>query len=330
MLKKITSALTAAILAIGLSIATATPSSAVTISDGSTVALVSTAAEMTSCNSNLTSISATTRVRNWTSGDNIDFSFVGAASFVWGSTHDTAFAQILTYSQATRGTFTPVTGTTYTFYRLREGTTSANYFCRPGELNLMINGTDAITGWVVSPTTFFTSGGSTGSSDAAAQAAALEAERLRQIAIAAARVVLHGLLKDGKSATLAQYRDADFHIRSEVALTRVNADLLKMSADLRVKNEEIAKVVKVENLVDQISTTATQKNVTVTQLISTGFLAKENNNKSILTYLLKNREASTLGTKESIAAVIAEETEAIKARAARLIAIKAKIAARNK
>ena len=330
MLKKITSVLTAAILAIGLSIATATPSSAVTISDGSTVSLVSTAASMTSCPSSLTSISATTRVRNWTSGDNIDFSFVGAASFVWGSTHDTAFTQALVNAQGARGTFTPVTGTTYTFYRLREGTTSANYFCRPGEVNLMINGTDAITGWVVSPTTFFTSGGSTGSSDAAAQAAALEAERLRQIAIAAARVVLHGLLKDGKSATLAQYRDADFLIRSEVALTRVNADLLKMSADLRVKNEEIAKVVKVENLVDQISTTATQKNVTVTQLISTGFLAKENNNKSILTYLLKNREASTLGTKESIAAVIAEETEAIKARAARLIAIKAKIAARNK
>jgi hypothetical protein len=330
MLKKITSVLTAAILAIGLSIATATPSSAVTISDGSTVSLVSTAASMTSCPSSLTSISATTRVRNWTSGDNIDFSFVGAASFVWGSTHDTAFTQALVNAQGARGTFTPVTGTTYTFYRLREGTTSANYFCRPGEVNLMINGTDAITGWVVSPTTFFTSGGSTGSSDAAAQAAALEAERLRQIAIAAARVVLHGLLKDGKSATLAQYRDADFLIRSEVALIRVNADLLKMSADLRVKNEEIAKVVKVENLVDQISTTATQKNVTVTQLISTGFLAKENNNKSILTYLLKNREASTLGTKESIAAVIAEETEAIKARAARLIAIKAKIAARNK
>ena len=330
MLKKITSVLTAAILAIGLSIATATPSSAVTISDGSTVSLVSTAASMTSCNTILTSISATTRVRNWTSGDNIDFSFVGAASFVWGSTHDTAFTQALVNAQTARGTFTPVTGTTYTFYRLREGTTSANYFCRPGEVNLMINGTDAITGWVVSPTTFFTSGGSTGSSDAAAQAAALEAERLRQIAIAAARVVLHGLLKDGKSATLAQYRDADFLIRSEVALNRVNADLLKMSADLRVKNEEIAKVVKVENLVDQISTTATQKNVTVTQLISTGFLAKENNNKSILTYLLKNREASTLGTKESIAAVIAEETEAIKARAARLIAIKAKIAARNK
>lgn len=330
MLKKITSALTAAILAIGLSIATATPSSAVTISDGSTVSLVSTAASMTSCNANLTSISATTRVRNWTSGDNIDFSFVGAASFVWGSTHDTAFTQALVNAQTARGTFTPVTGTTYTFYRLREGTTSANYFCRPGEINLMINGTDAITGWVVSPTTFFTSGGSTGSSDAAAQAAALEAERLRQIAIAAARVVLHGLLKDGKSATLAQYRDADFLIRSEVALTRVNADLLKLSADLRVNNEEITKVVKVENLVDQISTAATQKQVTVTQLISTGFLAKENNNKSILTYLLKNREASTLGTKESIAAVIAEETEAIKARAARLIAIKAKIAARNK
>ena len=161
-------------------------------------------------------------------------------------------------------------------------------------------------------------------------AAAIEAERVRQAAIAAAKAVLQGLLKGDKTGTIAQYREADFVVSSEAALARINAALLTLSADLRVKNEEIAKVVKVENLVDQISTTATQKNVTVTQLISTGFLAKENNNKSILTYLLKNREASTLGTKESIAAVIAEETEAIKARAARLIAIKAKIAARNK
>jgi hypothetical protein len=269
-------------------------------------------------------------VRNWTTGDNIDFSFVGAASFVWGSTHDTAFTQAVTGNSATRGTFTPVTGTTYTFYRLREGTTSANYFCRPGEVNLLVNGTDAITGWVVSPTTFFTSGGSTGSSNDAAQAAAIEAERVRQAAIAAAKVVLQGLLKGDKPGTMAQYKEADFTVSSEAALARVNAALLKLPADLRVKNEEIAKVVKIENLVDQISTTATQKKVTVTQLISTGFLAKENNNKSILTYLLKNRDASTLGSKENIAAAIAEETEAIKARAARLAAIKAKIAARNK
>jgi|688.fasta_scaffold259965_1 hypothetical protein len=330
MLRKITSILTAAVLATGISIATAAPSSAITISDGSTVSLVSTAPLMTSCQTTLTSISATTRVRNWTSGDNIDFSFVGAASFVWGSTHDAAFTQALNNASATRGTFTPVTGTTYTFYRLREGTTSANYFCRPGEVNLLVNGTDAITGWVVSPTTFFTSGGSTGSSNSAAQAAAIEAERVRQAAIAAAQVVLQGLLKGDKPGTMAQYKEADFTVSSEAALVRVNAALLKLPADLRVKNEEIAKVVKIENLVDQISTTATQKQVTVTQLIATGFIAKENNNKSILTYLLKNRDASTLGSKENIAAAIAEETEAIKARAARLAAIKAKIAARNK
>ena len=330
MLRKITSVLTAAVLATGISIATAAPSSAITISDGSTVSLVSTAPLMTSCNVNLTGISATTRVRNWTTGDNIDFSFVNAASFVWGSTHDAAFTQALTSASTARGTFTPVTGTTYTFYRLREGTTSANYFCRPGEVNLLVNGTDAITGWVVSPTTFFTSGGSVGSSNSAAQAAAIEAERVRQVAIAAAQVVLQGLLKGDKPGTMAQYKEADFTISSEAALARVNAALLKLPADLRVKNEEIAKVVKIENLVDQISTTATQKQVTVTQLIATGFLAKENNNKSILTYLLKNRDASSLGSKENIAAVIAEETEAIKARAARLVAIKAKIAARNK
>jgi hypothetical protein len=165
---------------------------------------------------------------------------------------------------------------------------------------------------------------------AATLAAAIEAERVRVAAIVAAQVALQGLLKGDKPGTMAQYKEADFTVSSEAALARVNAALLKLPADLRVKNEEIAKVVKIENLVDQISTTATQKQVTVTQLIATGFLAKENNNKSILTYLLKNRDASSLGSKENIAAVIAEETEAIKARAARLAAIKAKIAARNK
>ena len=165
---------------------------------------------------------------------------------------------------------------------------------------------------------------------AATLAAAIEAERVRVAAIVAAQVALQGLLKGDKPGTMAQYKEADFTVSSEAALARVNAALLKLPTDLRVKNEEIAKVVKIENLVDQISTTATQKQVTVTQLIATGFLAKENNNKSILTYLLKNRDASSLGSKENIAAVIAEETEAIKARAARLAAIKAKIASRNK
>jgi len=165
---------------------------------------------------------------------------------------------------------------------------------------------------------------------AATLAAAIEAERVRVAAIVAAQVALQGLLKGDKPGTMAQYKEADFTVSSEAALARVNAALLKLPTDLRVKNEEIAKVVKIENLVDQISTTATQKHVTVTQLIATGFLAKENNNKSILTYLLKNRDASSLGSKENIAAVIAEETEAIKARAARLAAIKAKIASRNK
>jgi hypothetical protein len=332
MLRKITSILTAAVLATGISIATAAPSSAITISDGSTVSFVSADAQLTGgggC-TGITQISASTRVRNWTIGDNFDFNTVTTASFVWDSTHATTYTQVLSRFGTTRTNFTPVIGTTYTFYRLKEGSTNASYFCRAGQVELLVNGTDAITGWVVSPTTFFTSGGSTGSSNSAAQAAAIEAERVRQAAIAAARVVLQGLLKGDKPGTMAQYKEADFTVSSEAALARVNAALLKLPADLRVKNEEIAKVVKIENLVDQISTTATQKKVTVTQLISTGFLAKENNNKSILTYLLKNRDASTLGSKENIAAVIAEETEAIKARAARLAAIKAKIAARNK
>ena len=166
---------------------------------------------------------------------------------------------------------------------------------------------------------------------AAAMAAAqafIEAERVRKVAIATAQVVLQGVLKGDKPGTIAQYSEANFTVPSEPVLTRVNAELLKMPADLRVKSEEITKVIKVESLVVQISTAETQKKVTVTQLISTGFLAKENGNKSILTYALKNQDPATLDSKEKIAAVIAEESAAIKARKARLTAIQAKIAAR--
>ena len=168
---------------------------------------------------------------------------------------------------------------------------------------------------------------------AAAMAAAqafIEAERVRKVAIATAQVVLQGVLKGDKPGTIAQYSEANFTVPSEAVLTRVNAALLKMPADLRVKSEEITKVIKVESLVVQISTAETQKKVTVTQLISTGFLAKENGNKSILTYALKNQDPASLDSKEKIAAVIAEESEAIKARKARLAAIQAKIAARYK
>jgi hypothetical protein len=333
-LRKITSVLTAAILIIGFSIATAAPSSAITISDGSTISFVSADAQLTGgggC-SGITQISASTRVRNWTVGDNFDFSTVTTASFVWDSTHTATYTQVLSRSGTTRTNFTPVIGTSYTFYRLKEGSTNANYFCRAGQVELLINGTDAITGWVVSPTTFLTSGGSTGTTGdpMAAARAYIEAERVRLAAIAAAQVVLQGVLKGDKAGTIAQYSAANFTVPSEAVLTRVNAALLKMPADLRVKSDEITKVIKLESLVVQISTAETQKKVTVTQLISTGFLAKENGNKSILTYALKNQDPLTLDSKEKIAAVIAEEIAAIKARKARFVAIQEKIAARNK
>ena len=161
---------------------------------------------------------------------------------------------------------------------------------------------------------------------AAAQAAAIEAERLRQVAIAAAKVALQGVLTSDKPGTLAQYKEADYAISSEEVLTRVNAALLKLSAEDRVKSEEINKVIKVESFIVQISTAETQKTVTSAKLVSFGLLVATNPNKAGLTYALKRRPASTLDSLEKIAAAIVEETAVIKARTERLAAGKARIA----
>jgi hypothetical protein len=325
MLRKITSVLTAAVLATGISIVVAPSANAsatdATLSAASTIKGV-TVVSLGTPGTNPNNIGARGSVHISTSAaadtsnsgsfiTNFVTSNSGATKiYVWKH----ASGQSILSSSNYNGTAAVSDGDVFSIYVRASG--GSTYLLYAITVQVSANG----------------SSGSSGSSSTndAAQAAALEAERVRQVAIAAAKVVLQGLLKGDKPGTIAQYKEADFTVSSEAALARVNAALLKLPADLRVKNEEIAKVVKIENLVDQISTTATQKKVTVTQLISTGFLAKENNNKSILTYLLKNRDASSLGSKENIAAVIAEETEAIKARAARLAAIKAKIAARNK
>ena len=164
---------------------------------------------------------------------------------------------------------------------------------------------------------------------AAVQAAIIEAERVRQAAIATAKVALQGVLKSDKPGTLAQYKEADYSIPSEEVLTRVNASLLKLSAEDRVKSQEINKVIKVESFIVQISTTETQKTITAKQLVSAGLLNPTNKNRVGLTYALKLRTASTLDSMEKIAAAIAEETAFIKARAARLEAIKAKVTSRK-
>ena len=161
------------------------------------------------------------------------------------------------------------------------------------------------------------------------QIAAAAAEAARQAAIASAKIALEGVLKGDKPGTLAQFKDANYAISSEDVLTRVNAALLKMSASDRVKVSEILKVIKVESFIVQISTTTTQKSVTTQQLISVGLIAANNPNKVRLTAALKDRTASTLDSMEKIAAAIAEETAFIKARAARLAALKVKVSSRK-
>ena len=161
------------------------------------------------------------------------------------------------------------------------------------------------------------------------QIAAAAAEAARQVAIVKAKESLQGILKVGTAGTLAQYKEADYSIANEDVLTRVNAALLKLSATDRVKSSEILKVIKVESFIVQISTSTTQKSVTTQQLISVGLIAANNPNKVRLTAALKDRTASTLDSLEKIAAAIAEETAFIKARAARLAALKVKVSSRK-
>jgi hypothetical protein len=195
-------------------------------------------------------------------------------------------------------------------------------------ISLAVRSNGTILG-LVSFTTLGSSGPTQEEIAAEAQAAAIEAERVRQVAIAAAKVALEGVLKGDKPGTLAQFKDANYAISSEEVLTRVNAELLKLSADDRIKSVEINKVIKVESFIVQISTTETQNTITANQLVSVGLLAATNLNKMGLTAALKNRTASTLDSMEKIAAAIAEETAVIKARAARLDAIKAKVSSRK-
>jgi hypothetical protein len=330
MFKKFISMVTASILlTTGISIATAAPSSAITISDGSTVAMVSTAASMTNCIVTNTPISTTTRVRNWTTGDNIDFSFVGAASFVWDSTHDAAFTRAIAGNSATRGTFTPVTGTTYTFYRLREGTTNANYFCRPGEVNLLINGTDAIIGWVVSPTTFFTSGGSTGNSTDP-MATAFAAALAKAAEVVKAKAVLTTLIAGNKPANVQEFANADFKVRNNNVAEKVSAAMMKLSVVDRENTQKINEIIKLEDFIDRISVLDTRSTVKSRDLISRGLLPATSTYKFSVVQGLASYPSGSLDSMEKIDAAIKEQIFKAEAPKRRLAEIQAKIAARKK
>lgn len=338
MLKKFISTMTAAfLLAAGLSVFSAESANAVSIADNSTVSLVSMDASMRSCGNtgSDTAISSTTRVRSFTTGDNFDFSAVTTASFIWDSTRQSEYNTILNRGGTTRTTFSPTIGTTYTFYRLKEGSTSAKYFCHAGQVDLLINGTDAITGWVVSNYTFFTAGESSGSRVVTSYGAAIlgpdavAEQRQRAATIATSRVSLSSGFALGKSGTLETFRAADISVSSVEALARINASILQLPIEKRSKIEEILKIVSIENFVDQVSKPASRINVTATTLVSKGLLPADSPYKYSVVQGLAMYPEGSLNTMAKIEAAIKAEVDKAGARKAKTEAIKAKIAARR-
>ncbi len=336
MFKRYVSVITAAVLlSSGLSVVGATSASAANIADGSSVSLIAMDPTMTnypatSC-SNRQAISTPTRVRTLADGENGEFDSATTNTFVWNSTHQAAFDVIVARSGTTRTTFTPASGTSYTFYQLKEGSTTAFYFCHAGQMDLLINGADSITGWAVGGNIFFTAGESSGviSSGISAEQMAIMQAAIAA-AIAKAKTTLHGTLQGDKPGTLEQYRAADYKVNNERVVAKVNAAALKLPLADRESAEKIAAIVKVENFVDLVSTPATQKNVTPKSLIDLGLVAASNPNKTSVALALKNGDAASLNSLEKIQEAIKAELASIQARKDRLAAIKTKIAARNK
>jgi hypothetical protein len=328
MFKKLISISTATLLFVtGLSIFAAAPASANNIADNSTVSLVSMSATMSgggTC-STRTAITSSTRVRTTTDGSNGEFTAAATSTFVWASTHQTMYDTIAARPATTRTTFTPVTGTSYTIYELKEGSTTAYYFCHGGQVDLLINGTDAITGWVIGGNLYFTSGESSGSGQSPASA-----EAARQAAIAAAKVELFSLLKSGKIGTLNQYLAADLYVINEKTAERVNAAVLKLAVADRENIDKVKSVIKVENFIEQVSTATLQKSITALQVVELKLIPADSRNKASVTSAIEKAPAGTLTSLASVQAVVDAHLASIKARKDRTAAIKAKIAAGNK
>lgn len=332
MLNKFISTMTAAfLLAASLSVFSAESANAVSIADNSTVSLVSMDASMRSCGSSGsdTAISSTTRVRSFTTGDNFDFSAVTTASFVWDSTRQSEYNTILNRGGTTRTTFSPTIGTTYTFYRLKEGSTSAKYFCHAGQVDLLINGTDAITGWVVSNYTFFTAGESSGSTTSAIQQAAAAAAASWQASIAKGKAVLATQFSSNKSATAQQLLDAGYGVRNSAVAEKVSAAILKLPVADREKSEKINEIINLENFIDRVAVLGTRTSVTSNDLVSRGLLPADSVYKYSVVQGLANYPDGSLNSMEKIAAAIKAEIVKAGARKAKTEAIKAKIAARR-
>ena len=172
------------------------------------------------------------------------------------------------------------------------------------------------------------SSGSTNTS-AAGFAESLATQHKQLIRVQAARATLFTALSATKPGTLSQYSDAELTIKSEAALSRVNARVLALPAAQRSNSDEIAKIVKLENFVDEVSNSDVHSASISAQLVRNGFISPDNRLKLSLTNALRSRPVSTIDSVEEIKAAIAEETARLQERAKRTAEIKAKIQSRK-
>lgn len=335
MIKNSISKLSAAIIfAAGLSVLSASSASAVNIADGSTVSLVSMSSSMAgggSC-STRTVISSSTRVRTLPDGENGEFDSATTNTFVWNSTNQAAFDVILARSGTTRTTFTPAAGTSYTFYQLKEGSTTAFYFCHAGQVDLMINGSDSITGWVVAGSIFFTAGESSGNSSIQNSQQAEEARKaaLLSAAIAKAKIVLTTQFSASKAATLEQFQDAGYNVRNSNVAARASAEILKLPVADRENAQKINAIISLEDFIDRVAVTDTRSTVKAAELVSRGLLPASSTYKYSVVQGLASYPNGSLDSLEKIEAAVKEQIFKAEAPKRRLAEIKAKIAARKK
>lgn len=178
-------------------------------------------------------------------------------------------------------------------------------------------------------------GSSSGSSSASTNSTAvgfaesLATQHKQLIRVQAARTTLFTALSATKPGTLAQYADAELNIKSEAALSRVNAKVLALPAAQRTSADEIAKIVKLENFVDEVSNSEVHSASISVQLVRNGFISADNRFKLSLANALRTRPASAVDSVEEIKAAIVVEAARLQERVNRTAEIRAKIQSRK-
>ncbi|MEY4290754.1 MAG: hypothetical protein RL130_696 [Actinomycetota bacterium] len=170
------------------------------------------------------------------------------------------------------------------------------------------------------------SGSSSGSSASEIAAAAAKAAA-EQVAKAKASLVEN--IKAGKPITASDLNSADIHIESSAAADRVNAKLAELPAGERSDLAKIRTLVQKENLVEKLSSSATQLQVKITDLLRVGLLAPDYKNKSEVVRTLLGNDPASLTSIEKVEAAVKKAQADIQARKDRLVATLTRIQTRK-